>query len=118
MWALSATWIQDLRDAWEEFASYADLSMKNNPVAGESCMKIERNHAENDWLIQHSKCSQDDAVVHQGADGQEVCQRCFDNASDQRWLDQKPFFIFFRVFPSPLALGLHCISGAGWETLL
>lgn len=93
-----ATWIQDLREAWEEFAAYADLSMRNNPLAGESCMKIERNHADNDWLIQHSKCSQEDSVVHQGADGKEVCQRCFDNASDQRWLDEKPSFIFFPCF--------------------
>lgn len=77
---------QDFRPAWEEFASYADLSMSNDPLAGETCMRIERHFADSDWTIQHSKCSREKSILHTAEDGNHVCQKCFDNCNDQRLL--------------------------------
>ena len=72
---------------WDEYSLYMDFSSSENPK-GEACKQAQRLFATNDWIIKHSKCTEEDAVIHSSAEGDHVCRRCFELGSDQRFLSR------------------------------
>eukprot|EP00435_Cladocopium_sp_Y103_P015076 s3656_g3.t1 len=83
---------QDLRECWEEFAIYADLSVTATP-SGEACMKVTAHLQEKDWTLQHSKCAGEKSIVYKGSDGCHVCKKCFDLGNDQKFLTRISSFL-------------------------
>ena len=56
-------------------------------------MKVTPHWQEQDWTVQHAKCEGNAATVYTGSDGHQVCKRCFDLGSEQRFLSRISSFL-------------------------
>lgn len=68
--------------------------------------KVTRKCSEQNWILQHSKCQRQEALLYIGEDGNHACQRCFDLLNDHRLLDKGWAHLGTHVFLTLCAGGL------------
>lgn len=83
----------DMREVWEEFCSFADLEVLAT-VCGKACHKIEKLCQERDWRMRHAGCDPNEqTLIHRDDQGSEVCSKCLELPSNQKYLSKVAGFV-------------------------
>ena len=79
----------DLRPVWEAYGAYHDFSPDNAPK-GVVIHKVTKVCNSGDWVLQHRKCTEDNAPkqVRRHGENEATCYDCFNLASDPKFISR------------------------------